>query len=403
LIGTPGNEKASPQEAAQEEVVNLGLAAGVTARCKVLGQLGVADWHRWFHVIYFEVRAQATSGGVNKDGVDIHGREDSNNNNNSGNGSSNNNNNNGGTTCGSSTIGADTRSKVVKAEARAQLNKIMRAWCHQNSHGRVLSPRLFLRHVCARPNLKDPLSNLSDSLPYHQENHRSFGGGGGGGGGGGVGGGVGGSSFHTHQEASHHHDHSHEHGNEHKSGTGAHDHDFSGFCLVKLNWEVGFGGLASFHLGFFNVDVSTRVRLTEELQRSLTRARNMPSMYFEVTGRSLAAKLVDWSGLIKPDPMDASGRDDARDLQQASSDSASSSAALSPKTQDKTSKAMFERNREFNRIKVAMPRSAAKLLVPPMPTPKPAPAQVIGTFFLPLFLFFNFFSHAALFAHYFDV
>lgn len=306
---------------------HFGLTGGVAARCKVLGQLGVGDWHRWFQVIYFEVRAQPTSNvkkGIEKTiGVSIdtvegdggslidqnHRLDDSMNIN----------------QIPTSAMSSEAKNKVLKSEARLQLNKIMRSWCHnQNSHGRVLSPHLFLRHICASPSLNEPLSNVSD-----------------------------------------HHEHEHGH------ASGHHDHDFSGFCLVKLNWDVGFGGLASFHLGFFNVDVGTRFRLTEELQRTLTKGKNgnhLSSMYFEVTRRSLAAKLIDWSGLITADPMDASGRD----------------GDITPKISQDTSgpspshKSQFEKNREFNRIRVNMPRSAAKLLNPVNTAPQPSPEpQVI--------------------------
>lgn len=312
MIGTPGNDR-MPQDSPQDtvNVLNLGLAAGVAARCKVLGQLGVGDWHRWFQVIYFEVRAQPTSNikdiektiGVSIDSVDDGRLVD--------------NRDNEKLNQPTSAMSSEARSKLMKSEARAQLNKIMRAWCqNQNSHGRVLSPHLFLRHVCASPSL------LNEPLGRPPDHH------------------------------------------EHKHGE-PHDHDYSGFCLVKLNWEVGFGGLASFHLGFFNVDVATSFRLTEELQRTLTKgqSRNHLSMYFEVTRRSLAAKLVDWSGLIKADPMDASGRDeDIHTLLQADQ---------STHTPNSSRKAMLEKNREYNRIKVNMPRSAAKLLNTAPPPPKP--------------------------------
>ena len=43
----------------------------------------------------------------------------------------------------------------------------------------------------------------------------------------------------------------------------------TGFCIIKLSWNLLSGGLASFHLGFFNTSVTARIGLVEDLHLAL--------------------------------------------------------------------------------------------------------------------------------------
>ena len=217
--------------------------AAPAARYKVLSQLSVRDWHRWFTVNYFEVGRVF---GDENDGLNpARGKGIRS-----------------GSSSSSSSSGVDSRSHLVGA---------LRAWCRSqgifgSSCGRALSAQLYLRHVC-------------DVTPTGSTTHGKG------------------------------------------SGRAVHTKEvdsalMTGFCLVKLNWAA-HGGFASIHVGFFNVTARARLVITLELQATLTQSNDqnkelelIKTETYAVTKGTLAAKMVDWSGLIKEDPMDASGRDD---------------------------------------------------------------------------------------------
>lgn len=270
------------------------------ARYKVLSQLSVRDWHRWFTVNYFEVSRVygEDDGGANSmrgKGVSI------------------------GNSSGSSSI--DSRSRLVGA---------LRAWCRSqrssgSSCGRALSAQLFLRHV------SDVASAASGTIGKGSGRVES-----------------------TKEEA---------------AAT-----LMTGFCLVKLNWAA-HGGFASIHLGFFNISARARLAITQELQAALMQSSNRSSELkqgkneaYVVTKGTLAAKMVDWSGLIKEDPMDASGRDDKDAVALMASKTVSTSAAVEQHARTSAPRSSLSKSSSFRASATVTTSTAAAPATPPAAT-----------------------------------